>query len=359
MKIGITGGNGFIGYHTYYNLKHTTDWDVIKLDRAFYFDKRIKECDWIIHLAGMNRGDEDEIRKTNIELTQVLLDSVKTGCNIIFSSSTQVELNNSYGDCKLECEQMIQQWCQQYGGKFYNIRIPNVFGPFCKPNYNSFVATFCHKVCNNETPEITNDNEVNLMYVNDVVEIFKYYIDEKIVNDTSLPYINIKVSDVLEKLNYYKEYYFGEGRVPDLNDDFERNLFNTFISYIPHDKRLIKTELHSDERGSLTELAKVDSSEGQVFFSTTNKGYVRGEHFHMRKFERFCVVDGDAIIRIRKLGTDDTQEYKVSGDEIKIIDMPIMYTHNIENVGDNKLTTIFWISELYDENNPDTFYEKV
>ena len=186
-----------------------------------------------------------------------------------------------------------------------------------------------------------------------------YYIDEKIVNDTSLPYINIKVSDVLEKLNYYKEYYFGEGRVPDLNDDFERNLFNTFISYIPHDKRLIKTELHSDERGSLTELAKVDSSEGQVFFSTTNKGYVRGEHFHMRKFERFCVVDGDAIIRIRKLGTDDTQEYKVSGDEIKIIDMPIMYTHNIENVGDNKLTTIFWISELYDENNPDTFYEKV
>ena len=107
MKIGITGGDGFIGYHTYYNLKHTTDWDVVKLDRAFYNDKRIKECDWVIHLAGMNRGDEDEIYKANIDLTQLLLDSVKIGCNIIFSSSTQVELNNSYGDCKLECEQMI------------------------------------------------------------------------------------------------------------------------------------------------------------------------------------------------------------------------------------------------------------
>ena len=122
---------------------------------------------------------------------------------------------------------------------------------------------------------------------------------------------------------------------------------------------MIKTELHSDERGSLTELVKVDSSEGQVFFSTTNKGYVRGEHFHMRKFERFCVVDGEAVIRIRKLGTDDIQEYQVSGDEIKIIDMPILYTHNIENTGDDKLTTIFWISELYDKDKPDTYGEIV
>ena len=356
MKIGITGGDGFIGYHTYHNLKHTTDWDIIKLDRAFEFDKRIKECDWVIHLAGMNRGKEDEIRKTNIELTQVLLDEVKSGCNIIFSSSTQVELNNSYGDCKLECEQMIQQWCQQHGGKFYNLRIPNVFGPFCKPNYNSFIATFCHNLCNDIDIKVMNNNTVNLVYINDVVDEFKNCINGKM---KSFKTTEIGVGDVAELLTYFNKCYFDDGRVPDLNNDFNRNLFNTFISYIPHDKRLIKTELHSDERGSLTELAKVDSSEGQVFFSTTNKGYVRGEHFHMRKFERFCVVDGEAVIRIRKLGTDSIQEYKVSGDKIEIIDMPIWYTHNIENIGNDKLTTIFWISELYDESNPDTFYEKV
>ena len=135
--------------------------------------------------------------------------------------------------------------------------------------------------------------------------------------------------------------------------------FNTFITYLNDGDRLLSTELHSDERGSLTELARVDSSEGQVFFSNTNSGYVRGNHFHMRKFERFCVVNGDAVIRIRKIGSDNVREYKVSGDNIKVIDMPILHTHNIENTSNKKLTTIFWISELYDETNPDTFYEKV
>ena len=139
-----------------------------------------------------------------------------------------------------------------------------------------------------------------------------------------------------------------------------RTIFtNTFISYIPTDKRLLKTELHSDDRGSLTELAKVDSSEGQVFFSTTNKGYVRGQHFHMRKFERFCVVDGKAVIRIRKMGSDKVYEYEVSGDDIKVIDMPVLHTHNIEKIGKEKLTAVFWISEIYDDKNPDTFFEEV
>jgi|3_EtaG_2_1085321.scaffolds.fasta_scaffold14917_2 UDP-2-acetamido-2,6-beta-L-arabino-hexul-4-ose reductase len=356
MKIGITGGDGFIGYHTYYNLKYTTDWDVIKLDRAFYNDKRIKECDWIIHLTGINRGDENKVYKGNIDLTQLLLDSVKIGCNIIFSSSTQVELNNSYGDCKLECEQMIQNWCQQYGGKFYNLRIPNVFGPFCKPNYNSFVATFCHNLCNDKDIKITNDDTVNLIYVNDVVEEFKNCIEGK---TQSFKTTEMTVSDVSELLSYFNDCYFEDGRIPNLNNDFDRNLFNTFISYIPDDKRLIKTELHSDDRGSLTELAKVDSSEGQVFFSTTNKGYVRGEHFHMRKFERFCVVDGKAVIRIRKMGSDKVCEYKVSGEDIKVIDMPVLHTHNLENVGQRQLTTVFWISEIYDDKNPDTFFEEI
>ena len=235
MKIGITGVNGFIGYHTYYNLKYNTDWDIIQLDRDFYNDGRIKECDWVIHLAGMNRGDENEVYKTNIDLTQLLLDSVSTDCNIIFSSSTQVELDNSYGKCKLDCEQLIQNWCELYDNIFYNLRIPNVFGPFCKPNYNSFVATFCNEVCNDGKPTIINDSVVKLVYINDVVDMFKKCIDR---NKFEFKTTDIKVSQVLEKLNYYKKYYFSEGRVPNINDNFDRNLFNTFISYIPNDKRM-------------------------------------------------------------------------------------------------------------------------
>jgi UDP-2-acetamido-2,6-beta-L-arabino-hexul-4-ose reductase len=251
---------------------------------------------------------------------------------------------------------MIQSWCQQYGGKFHNLRIPNVFGPFCKPNYNSFIATFCDIISKGESPEIINNTTVNLIYVNDVVEEFKNCIEGE-----SKPFktTEIGVSDVAELLTYFNNCYFDDGRIPDLNNDFDRNLFNTFISYIPTDKRLLKTELHNDERGSLTELVKVDSSEGQVFFSTTNKGYVRGQHFHIRKFERFCVVDGKAVIRIRKMGSDKVCEYKVSGEDIKVIDMPVLHTHNLENVGQRQLTTVFWISEIYDDKNPDTFFEEV
>ena len=258
MKIGITGGYGFIGYHTYYNLKFTTDWDVVRLDKDFYNDERIKDCDWIIHLAGVNRGDEDELYKQNIDLTQLLLDSVKSNCNIVFSSSTHAETNTTYGLCKAECEQMIQNWCQQYGGKFYNLRIPNVFGPFCKPNYNSFVATFCDKICDGVKPDIKNDSDVNLIYVRDVVEQLKNCVNG---DDYEFKTTKVKVSEVAEQLYYYKDVYFNEGKIPNLNNDFDRNLFNTFITYLDDDVRLLDTELHEDDRGSLTELLRCDSSE--------------------------------------------------------------------------------------------------
>ena len=356
MKVGITGGYGFIGYHTYYNLKFTTDWDVVRLDKDFYNDERIKDCDWIIHLAGVNRGDEDELYKQNIDLTQLLLDSVKSNCNIVFSSSTHAETNTTYGLCKAECEQMIQNWCQQYGGKFYNLRIPNVFGPFCKPNYNSFVATFCDKICDGVKPDIKNDSDVNLIYVRDVVEQLKNCVNG---DDYEFKTTKVKVSEVAEQLYYYKDVYFNEGKIPNLNNDFDRNLFNTFITYLDDDVRLLDTELHEDDRGSLTELLRCDSSEGQLFFSSTNPNYVRGQHFHMSKFERFCVIEGKAKIKMRKMGDKNVKEYNVSGDDIKVFDTPVMYTHNIENAGDDKMVAVFWVSKLLDKNDIDTYWENV
>ena len=357
MKIGITGGNGFIGYHTYNNLKYTTKHKIIKLNKDFSNDKRIKKCDWVIHLAGMNRSNgHDNLYTENIELTNKLVESVSKGTNIMFASSTQADSESLYGKAKVECEQIIQLWCQQYGGKFYNLRIPNVFGPFCKPNYNSFVATFCHNLCSGKDVKVTEDKYINLIYVNDVVEEFKKCIGG---DEPSFRTSEILVSEVAERLSYFRDSYFDGGMIPKIDTTFDLNLFNTFLSYVPHKKRLIDTELFSDERGSLTELAKVDGSEGQVFFSTTNPGKVRGEHFHMRKFERFCVVDGEATIRIRKMGSKKPYEYKVSGDDIKVIDMPLLYTHNIENTGKKKLTTVFWINEIFNKQDADTYGEKV
>ena len=353
MIIGITGGDGFIGYHTYTYLKYATEHEVIKLDRDFGKDVRLKECDWVIHLAGMNRGDENEIYETNIRLTAYLLESIAEDTKILFASSLQAEEDNLYGASKRECEEMLREANPSHR----SIRIPNVFGPFCKPNYNSFVATFCHKLCNGEEPEVMVDNNVQLAFVTDVVKMFIEQIETGAINP--LPHEFKKVTEVLEMLKGYKTQYGLGGKIPNLDTNFKKHLFNTFRSYMNHEDRLFPTITHSDDRGDLAELVNVDMSEGLVFTSFTNPGYIRGQHFHTRKFERFCVLDGEAIIRLRKIDSDDIIEYEVSGDEIQFIDMPIFYTHNIENVGKTQMRAIFWVSEKHIPEDPDTYAEPV
>tara|TARA_B100002019_G_C21263561_1_gene598083 strand:- start:1070 stop:2140 length:1071 start_codon:yes stop_codon:yes gene_type:complete len=353
MKIGITGADGFIGYHTYTYMAYATDLQPIKLKRDFVNDERLKDCDWVIHLAGMNRGDDDEIYNTNIQLTSDLLANISEKTRVIFSSSTQT--GSVYADSKKVCETMLSESI----GNHKTIKLPNVFGPFGKPNYNSFVATFCHKLCNGEEPQIIQDNNVELIFVTDVVKEFI-----SIINDEHIPILpttKISVEEVLNMLTYYRTQYGLGGKIPKLDTDFKKHLFNTFRSYMNHEDRLFPTITHSDQRGELAELVNVDMSEGLVFTSSTNPGFTRGEHFHTRKFERFCVVDGDAVIRLRKIGSpiDDIIEYEVSGDDIKFIDMPIFYTHHIENVGRNHMRAIFWVSEKLDKDNPDTYFAKV
>ena len=354
MIIGITGGDGFIGYHTYTYLKYATDHDVIKLDKDFGMDVRIKECDWVIHLAGMNRGDENEIYETNVRLTAYLIESISENTKILFASSQQAEEENLYGASKRDCEQMLKDDNPHHK----SIRIPNVFGPFCKPNYNSFVATFCHKLCNDEEPEVMVDNTVQLTFVTDVVKMFIEQVETGDVF-TPLPHEFIKVTEVLEVLKDYKTQYGLGGKIPNLDTNFKKHLFNTFRSYMNHEDRLFPTITHSDDRGELAELVNVDMSEGLVFTSFTNPGYTRGQHFHTRKFERFCVLEGKAIIRLRKINSDEIIEYEVSGDEIQFIDMPIFYTHNIENVGKTQMRAIFWVSEKHIPEDPDTYAEPV
>jgi len=375
-KIGITGQAGFVGNHLYNTLSLDDTITLIPFERNFFGKKEllsnfVAQCDVIVHLAAMNRHeDANVIYNTNIDLVSQLIEacnSKKVKPHIIFSSSSQEEKDNLYGRSKKEGKEKFMQWADEEGGKFTSLTIPNVFGPFGKPNYNSVVATFCHKIAHNETPTIINDSEVSLIYINELVDIFIGAIKDTekggLVkgNNRELkiePTKNIKVSEILRLLKQYKTDYMENGIFPNLDLDFEKALFNTFRCYVPTSHYPVKYKKNTDNRGSFVEIARTQTS-GQFSFSTTVPGITRGNHFHTRKAERFAVISGKALIQLRKIGTDEVLDYYLDGEEPAYVDMPIWYTHNIKNIGDTELITLFWINEPYNPENADTYFINV
>ena len=375
-NIGITGQAGFVGNHLFTTLSLREDAHLIPFERAFFDDENllldfVKACDVIVHLAAMNRHeDQSVIYNTNILLVEKLIaacEKSNTQPHIIFSSSSQEEKDNLYGQSKKEGKLKFIEWSKNTGSKFTSLTIPNVFGPFGKPNYNSVVATFCHKVANNEEPTIINDSEVGLIYVNDLVQIIIDAIFEKAdiekigANSFQLsiaPKHHINVSKILELLLGFKENYIENGIFPNLEDYFEKSLFNTFRCYVPISHYPAKFTKHTDNRGSFVEIARTQTP-GQFSFSTTVPGITRGNHFHTRKAERFAVIKGRARIQLRKIGTKEIINYDLDGNEPAYVDMPIWYTHNITNTGDEELITLFWINEPYNPEDPDTYFENV
>ena len=370
-KIGITGSSGFIGTHILNNIKLLKDeFEVVKFEREFFndinkLDEFVVKCDVIIHLAALNRHDDDEeIYRVNIELTKILIDSLnrtKTSIHIIMSSSTHESSENLYGRSKKKGRELFCEWARITGNNFTGLLIPNVFGPFCKPHYNSVVATFSYQIANNEIPKIKVDSNLKLIYVNELVTEIIKIIRENIINELYLVEHTKtqKVSKILSILKDFYRIYQLEDSIPKLNNKFELDLFNTYRSYIKLKEYFPKKFINnSDERGSFIELIKLESG-GQVSFSTTNPGYTRGNHFHTRKIERFAVIKGKALIQIRRIGTDKILDFYLDGETPSYIDMPIWYTHNIKNVGNEKLYTNFWINEVYNQDDTDTFFEVV
>lgn len=368
-KVVITGLVGFMGSHLRDRLAREQDIEVPPFEDA-YFDRpdKLREvlagAETVVHLAAMNRGDENEIYSTNIELVNKLtaaLGSLKINPHILFSSSTQATLDNSYGRSKKEGVRLLSEWSKKTKAPVTALAIPNVFGDRGRPFYNSVVATFCHLLTHGGKPEVQVDKEVGLIYINELSEIFVEKINNppKGFEDFAIkPTAAAKVTDVLKLLNHFKECYYEKRVVPTFSNTFEKNLYNTFVSYAePADYEQPLT-LRTDERGSLFEVVKEEKG-SQIFFSTTKPGIVRGNHYHTRKQEKFCVVKGEAVIRLRRIGTDTIIEYKVSGDKPVVVEMPIFYTHNIENIGTGELCTLFWTNELYNPNDGDTFFEKV
>jgi len=372
FRIGITGKSGFIGTHLANNIYLYKDrYELIDFEDSYFQNDEqlksfVKQCDVIVHLAALNRHSEpDEILKTNIRLVEQLIEALETTNSkphIIFSSSTQEERENAYGASKKKGRELFERWAERNKSWFTGLIIPNVFGPFGVPFYNSFISTFSYQLTHNQQPKIEIDAEVGLIYVDELVKQILGIIekDEKFIKIERLTETSrYKVSDILKIMESYKSDYIDKAIIPELDTNFKRNLFNTFRSYIDLNNHFpFQYKLNIDERGTFVETMKLNSG-GQVSYSTTKPGITRGNHFHTRKIERFALIKGEAIIKMRKINTKEIFEFKLNGDEPSFVDMPIWYTHNITNTGLSELITIFWINEFYDEKDSDTFFEKV
>lgn len=370
-KIGITGQSGFVGTHLYNTLSlFTNQFECIPFDDTFFsseskLNEFVQSCDVIVHLAAMNRhSDPQAIYDTNIKLVKSLINALeKTKCtpHLLFSSSSQEERENLYGKSKKEGREMLQRWARDNGAIFTGLIIPNVFGPFGNPYYNSFIATFSHQLTHNETPNIEIDGDVKLIYISELVDVFIDCIKGEYAPDAfPVPHTSEKkVSEILSLLKMYKDEYFEKGIFPSLKNSFELNLFNTFRCYIDQATFFpFELKKNEDNRGVFVETLKTGMG-GQVSFSTTKPGVTRGNHYHTRKIERFAVIKGKALIELRRIGTDQTISFELDGKEPGFVDMPIWHTHNITNIGNEELYTIFWINEHFDASDPDTYFEKV
>ncbi len=371
IKVGITGQSGFLGTHLFNTLGlFPNEFERISFSDDYFTQPNelvsfISKCDVIVHLAAMNRHNDPEvIYSTNTGLVKTLITALAEAGNkphILISSSVQEDRDNLYGRSKKEGRELLADHAQKTGCPFTGFVFPNIFGPFGHPYYNSFIATFSHQLTHGETPNIEVDACVPLLYVNEAVQIFLSAIREKTTGDmirvahTS----EYKVTAILEMLKHYRDTYYIYGIIPTLKDPFEISLFNTFRGYI--DQRNFfpfALKKNSDNRGVYVETIKTGNG-GQFSFSTTLPGITRGNHYHTRKVERFAVIRGNAVIRMRRIGNGEVLEFTLSGDDPSFVDMPVWYTHNITNTGPDELYTLFWINEFYNPDDPDTYYEEV
>jgi len=370
LKVTITGQDGFIGYHLYNHIKYKSK-DLSLLDfQKFFFESKenidniISQADIIIHLAGLNRSNDDDfLYNQNLSLTNAIIDSIKRvnfKGKLIFASSILEESVTPYGHAKRKSRELFYSASNKHEFSFSGLIIPNVFGPFCKPNYNSFVSTFCYNLITKNELIIKEDKEVKLIFINNLIDEILNTINSKPSNNILIKEdSSSSVSDIKRKLENYFQLYLINNQIPSFSSAFDKNLFLTLHSFI--DIKTFfpkKNKLFNDQRGSFSEILR-SSSEGQSSFSITKPGVTRGNHFHTRKIERFNVVKGKALIEVRKIGTELKSSFIISDEEPSFIDMKVWHTHNIKNIGKTDLITFFWINEFYNEEDSDTFFEKV
>lgn len=368
--VAITGSDGFIGRNLYASLCSRTDLRILRYDVGQSREEMLQglaSADFVFHLAGVNRPkDQSEFGIGNQVLTEKIVETLlangrKTG--LLLSSSIQAELSNPYGQSKKAAETAVFSYSAKSGGETFVFRLPNVFGKWCRPNYNSVIATWCYNKAR-DLPIQINDPAVQLplVYIDDVVASFISALDGKAVPDGDgfcrVPTTYRKsLSEIAAMLDS-----FSASRttlvLPALDEEFARRLYATWLSYLPTDGFGYPLEMKKDDRGWLSEFIKSNSF-GQIFVSRTKPGITRGNHWHHTKVEKFLVLEGSAMIRFRRIDTGKTLEYPVDGDKPQVVDIPAGYTHSITNIGSDDLLTLFWASEIFDPSRPDTYFLEV
>lgn len=359
--VGVNGVTGMLGRHIACRLHVEPTIRVTPIGRAQFddpvaLDGTFAGCDAIVHAAGMNRGDPADIEATNTRLTEQLVASARrTGRtpHVIFANSVQQELDNPYGRSKLRAADILRTWANDVGAPFTDLVLPHVFGEGGRPFHNSVVATFCHQLAVGEQPRIENDSTLELIHAQDVADEVVDAVGAPTTGPRRLKGVHMTVSQLLDLLRPMNELYSG-GRLPDLGEPLAVQLFNTLRSYRFPTAYPTAFPLRTDDRGSLFEAVQ-ETSGGQTFLSHTKPGITRGNHFHLRKVERFVVVQGDAVIRIRPVFGETVHEFPVTGDAPSYVDIPTLHTHNITNTGPGDLLTLFWANEIFDEARPDTY----
>ena len=368
ISVAITGSSGFIGKNLKQRFAELENFDVRIISHKASIPeltKIIKGVDAVYHLAGVNRPDEEhEFMSGNIDFTNLLLSILKKNnskAKVIFSSSTQVNLRNAYGESKLKAENVLIQYSCETGSKISILRLPNVFGKWCLPNYNSVVSTFCFNL-HNGIPLMINDPSklVDLIYIDDLIDYFVKLLNCNHSDDLfrkSVPVTTISIGKLEKKLKFFKESranliigHVGKG--------FDRALYSTFMSYMPPEQFAYSVPTFRDQRGTFVEMLKTQDS-GQFSFFTAEPNATRGEHYHHTKSEKFLVVSGTAMFKMRNILTDEIVTYQTNGTEGKIIETIPGWAHNITNIGDSTLVLMLWANEIFDSNKPDTIQMKV
>lgn len=366
MNVAITGAYGFLGWHTACRLRAMQDVEPVRLGRDDLADPVrlaavLASVDAVLHIAGVNRAEtNDEVEQGNGAIARSVADALHAAgrsIDVVFANSVQAHQDNSYGRGKAAAAALLGEAVAANGGHFADVLLPNLFGEHGRPAYNSFVATFVHAVIEGRAPTVTGDREIEVLHAQDAAARMISAIGangRQVVAGQP-----VRISEVLARFQQIHEMYSVRAEIPDLSIPLMRNLFNTYRAAAFPGMWPIRPQVHSDPRGDLFETVRSHGGPGMSYASTTKPGQKRGEHYHLHKVERFVVVQGKAEIQLRRLLHDEVVTFRTNGQEPSIIDMPTLWVHNIRNVGDTDLVTMFWSDQLLDPENPDQFPEMI
>ncbi|MDL1980913.1 MAG: NAD-dependent epimerase/dehydratase family protein [Deltaproteobacteria bacterium] len=367
-RVLVTGSKGFVGKNLCAVLRRREDVELYKYDLNSDISElyeALQQVDCIIHLAGVNRPeDPGEFETGNAgSLKEICskLQELGRAPKIVLSSSIQAEVDNPYGVSKRLAEEELQRFSADTGAECVVYRFKNLFGKWGRPDYNSVTATFCHNIANDLPIQISDPaHEIDLTHIDEVVKAFVNEMESGTPwfrFAESLASTRITLGELAAKIRSFRDMRTSLV-LPDFSNDFERALYGTYLTYLNEKEFEYGIDKKTDQRGSLAEFLKSPSM-GQIFVSRTNPGVTRGDHYHHTKTEKFLVLEGEGVIRFRHIEEDEILEYPVSGEKYQVVDIPPGYTHSIENVGEDELVTLFWASEIFDSEKPDTYFEKV